>query len=83
MNSRKIYNKFYSILKQKETQKSKAISCLDFLKEDYKEILNNSFFNKIYEYWWLDYYSETNYYRKRFRAIRSFVNLYQTLDETI
>lgn len=50
--------------------------CLNFLKEDYKEIISKSFLNKDYEYWWLDIYSDATYYRKRSRAIGAFLNLF-------
>ena len=82
MNSRKIYNQFNSILKNANQKNYQIKKCLRLLKDDYKEILENSFFKRIYDYWWVDCYSVTNYYRKRFRAIRSFVCLFNVMNET-
>lgn len=81
MNTRKIYNQFRAILKSEKPDSERVMKCLLFLKDDYKEILEKSFFNINYEYWWVDYYSVTNYYRKRLRAIRSFVCLFKTINE--
>ena len=54
---------------------------LNLLKEDYLFILNNSYFNKSYRFWWLDFYSKTSYYRKRFFAVNSFVSLFEMIYE--
>ena len=55
--------------------------CLNSLKEEYRLILLNSYFDRRYEYWWVDYYCKSSYYRKRFWAIASFVRLFEMVYE--
>ena len=51
------------------------------MKEEYLFILNNSYFNITYQFWWLDYYCKSSYYRKRFTAVCSFVSLFEMIYE--
>ena len=55
--------------------------CLNSLKDEYKFILLNSYFNITYQFWWLDYFCKSSYYRKRFVAVNSFVALYEMIYE--
>lgn len=93
MDTKEMYSTFNAIVKNKVCLdfnknfsgrllfKEKLNYCLDHLKEEYREIINNSFLIACYQFWWLDKYSESAYYRKRFRAISSFVFLFKTFDE--
>lgn len=85
MSSAEIYSDFYSILEDTKLvnckKKSDISSVLLLLKDEYREIINKSFLNTDYEYWWIETYSESTYYRKRFRAIRTFVNLFNFINE--
>lgn len=83
MSTTQINEKFDQIIRSEKCMTSKVKKCLNFLKEDYKEILNNTFFNNIYKYWWTEFYSSSNYYRKLFRAKRSFVCLFNLLYEAV
>ena len=53
----------------------------NLMKEEYLFILNNSYFNITYQFWWLDYYCKSSYYRKRFTAVCSFVSLFEMIYE--
>lgn len=83
MSTAQINQKFNQILRSEKSISIKVSNCLNFLKDDYKEILNNTFFLKIYEFWWTDFYSSSSYYRKLLRAKRSFVCLFNFLYETV
>ncbi len=94
MNSSKIYDAFESIMNLRKEEKNNSLIfsehspvkqkvdyCLSRLKDDFKEIIVKDFLENSYKYWWLESYSETNYYRKRFRAITAFVNLFNLIYE--
>jgi len=87
MSTQEIYAKFNAVVNEAklvnndETIFSKITHCLNCIKEEYREILNKSYFAQDYKFWWIDFYSETTYYKKRFRAITSFVYLYDSLNE--
>lgn len=55
--------------------------CLNSMKEEYLRILQNSYFSKCYKFWWMDYYCQSSYYRKRLVAITSFVSLFEMIYE--
>ena len=94
MHNSKIYKKFNKILLaqnkitfhpisvEKFERFTSAINyCLSSLKEEYRMILKNSYFGNSYEFWWLDYYCKSSYYRKRFWAIVAFVRLFEVIYE--
>jgi len=54
---------------------------LSLLKEEYSMILNKTYFDCSYKFWWVDYYSKTCFYNKRFIAISSFVHLFYVIYE--
>ena len=94
MHEQKIYTRFNQILEAKnrfrivglESEERKRFIyaftyTLNSLKEEYKTILDKSYFKRDYEYWWLDYYCKSSYYRKRFTAVCSFVSLFEMIYE--
>lgn len=83
MSTTQVNEKFELIICSGKSTSSKVNHCLSYLKDDYRDILNNTFFNNIYEYWWTEFYSSSSYYRKLFRAKRSFVCLFDFLYEAV
>ena len=96
MNDPKIYKKFNEIVDMRNHLNSRFAEkeerdrfirvcdyCLNYLKDDYRLILQNSYFKKNYEFWWLDYFCKSSYYRKRFWAISGFVRLFEVIYENI
>lgn len=94
MRDYKIYSKINRIIevrktflsvKQKEPKQLKFLGmfnyCLSSLKEEYIFVLQNTYFNHSYHFWWLDYYSKSSFYRKRFTAVSSFVALFEMIYE--
>ena len=55
--------------------------CLNSLEYDYKEIIRSSYLNKNYKFWWTDHYCQSSYYRKRNKAVVSFVHLFNLIYE--
>ena len=55
--------------------------CLNSLDFEYKQILESSFLKNEYQYWWLDQYSKATFYRKRNKALTSFLILLETIYE--
>ena len=55
--------------------------CLMSLKNEYKTILINSYFESDYQFWWVDYYCKSSYYRKRYWAVVGFVRLFEMIYE--
>ena len=55
--------------------------CLNSLKSNFREILLKSYFNVSYKFWWVDKYSQSAYYRRRAKAVISFVNLFNLIYE--
>ena len=55
--------------------------CLNALKFEYREIITKSYLNPDYKYWWVDSYCKSCYYRKRIKAVNSFVRLYELIYE--
>ena len=55
--------------------------CAKSMKGDYLFILENSYFNPTYQFWWLDYYCKSSYYRRRFTAVKSFGSLFEMIYE--
>ena len=94
MCEQKIYSKFHDIIKvvnfilsnnKNDCNEMRYLGIfryvLNSLKEDYLFILKNSYFNKSYRFWWIDFYSKTTYYRKRYIAVNSFVSLFEMIYE--
>ncbi len=94
MRDYKIYLKINRIIeerkmilsgKQKEKEQLKFLGmfnyCLSSLKEEYILILQNTYLTLSYQFWWLDYYSKSSFYRKRFTAVSSFVALFEMIYE--
>ena len=96
MHEQKIYNRFDQILEAKNRFKIVGLGseerkqfflifnyCLNSLKDEYRTILNKTYFERDYEYWWLDYYCKSSYYRKRHWAIIAFVRLFELIYENV
>ena len=96
MCDQKIYSKLKSIIKARNRVRTLSIFdkerekffgvfnyCLSSLKDEYQMILKNSYFDLKYQFWWLDFYCKSTYYRKRYWAINSFVHLFETIYENI
>jgi len=93
----KIYSKLNDIIKtkneyqipalskvrEKECEKFKLIFnyCLNRLDYEYRHILVSSYFSDTYKFWWIDFYSKSSFYRKRIKAIASFVLLFEVVYE--
>ena len=76
-----LYDKFDKLVSRKNFSDTNKI--LSYLKKDYREILSKTYFEKEYDYWWVDFYSESCFYRKRLRAIKSFMYIFKMFYETI
>lgn len=94
MRDYKIYSKINHIIekrndflkvKNKTEEQLKYLGmfnyCVNSLEEEYRLILQNSYFKPIYQFWWLDYYCKSSYYRRRFTAVSSFVALFEVIYE--
>ena len=94
MRDYKIYSKInhlievrkqFQTLREKKEEHLKFLGmfnyCLNSMKEEYLFILQNSYLNMTYQFWWLDYYCKSSYYRKRFTAVSSFVSLFEMIYE--
>lgn len=94
MHDQRIYTKFNEILQMRNDFKKPGFNwvnkekfegvfryCLNSLKEEYRMILVNSYFEQDYQFWWLDYFCKSSYYRKRFWAIVAFVRLFEMIYE--
>lgn len=94
MRDYKIYSKINQLievrnrllfLKEKQMEDLKFLGmfnyCLNSMKEEYLFILQNSYLKRSYQFWWLDYYCKSSYYRKRFTAVSSFVSLFEMIYE--
>ena len=55
--------------------------CLRSLKDEYRMILTKTYFERSYQFWWLDYYCKSSFYRKRYWAIVGFVCLFEMIYE--
>lgn len=51
------------------------------LKDEYQDILKHTFLDGSYKFWWLERYCKSSYYRERFRAMTSFVLIFEILGE--
>ena len=94
MHKNEIYSRLESVIERKRrfnsdnfrseerTQLNAIIKyCLKSLKEDYRDILLKSYFECDYPFWWVDYYCKSCYYRKRLKAVTSFVLLFEVIYE--
>ena len=94
MHKNEIYSRLQTIIDRKrrfnsenfrsdERKQLNAIIryCLQLLKEEYRNILIKSYFECDYPFWWVDYYCKSSYYRKRIKAVTSFVLLFETIYE--
>ena len=81
-----VRNEFLKV-KEKDSHHLKFLGmfnyCKSHIKDEYLQILQKSFFNtnQTYQFWWMDYYSKSSYYRKRFIAVNSFVSLFEMIYE--
>ena len=88
------YSKFNEIINVSKVLKIKRIHtsdserffkalnyCLNKLKDEYRMILENSYFECEYKFWWMDYYCKSSFYRKRYWAIVAFVRLFELIYE--
>ena len=55
--------------------------CLNSLSDDYREIIEESYFKSNFKFWWVDKYCKSSFYRKREKAICSFVQLFVLIYE--
>ena len=94
MHKNEIYTRLENIIERKrrfnsenfrseERRQLNAIIkyCLKQLKEEYRNILIKSYFECDYAFWWVDFYCKSSYYRKRIKAVTSFVLLFEIIDE--
>ena len=94
MHDRKIYAQLNEIIELRNKLKRTNFSgdegnrflktyryCLNSLKDDYRLIMIESYFECSYQFWWLDYFCKSSYYRKRYWAIISFVHLFEIIYE--
>ena len=96
MHDLTIYEKFNEIIKIKTGLKNNSFDsnkrkivigiinhCLNSVEDDFGLILRKTYFENSYKFWWLDYFSKSTFYRKRFRAISLFVHLFEMIYENI
>ena len=97
MCDKEIYQKLNLIAKKKVVLQSRILSrdgkeeyrkyqavvnyCLNALHFDYREIIVKSYLSPDYKFWWVDRYCKSSYYRKRIKAVNSFVRLYELIYE--
>lgn len=94
MRQTKTYYKFIDLLKKAEDTKdliNQEVTinqflnifnyCLKSLRYEFQRIINKSFMNVKYKYWWVEEYSKSTFYRKRNKAITSFVRLFEFIYE--
>ena len=94
MRDYQMYKKFKLILenrtlcllsREKRVEHKKFLGmfnyCVNSMKEEYRFILMNSYIQVSYQFWWLEYYCKSSYYRKRFRAVASFLALFEMIYE--
>ena len=55
--------------------------CMNLLKKNFREILENSYFDVDYKFWWIDKYCQSSYYRMRAKAVNAFVSLFNIIYE--
>ena len=81
-----------ALLKAKDSQlvkskRNKFLEAFNYsfnsLEGEYKEIFSKTYLEKAYQFWWLDYYCKSSYYRKRIIAVTSFVHLFELVHENI
>ena len=51
--------------------------CYHSLSYEYQRIFRKCYLDEEYKLWWEEEYSKTNFYRKRIKAVTSFVNLFE------
>ena len=95
MCEQEIHSRFNEILTTRNSSRGKEILndfeifnitityCLNSLDFEYRKILQLTFFKKEYPFWWIDTYSKSAFYRKRNKAMRSFVLVFETRYEII
>ena len=94
MHEQKIYTKFHQIIQMRNSLKNADFKgeeakrylgifnfCLNSLKDEYQLILKKSYLEYSYQFWWLDYFCKSSYYRKRYWAILAFVRLFEMIYE--
>ena len=55
--------------------------CMRRMRKNLRDILQNSYFDVRYKFWWVDEYCKSSFYRMRARAVSCFVNLFNTIYE--
>ena len=55
--------------------------CMNLMRNNFRDILVNSYFNVTYKFWWVDHYCKSSYYRMRARAVSAFVNIFNIIYE--
>ena len=55
--------------------------CVNQLDTDYKEIFVETYVKRSFKFWWVDKYCKSSFYRKRIKAIYSFVLLFEMIYE--
>ena len=97
MASEKNYEKLDTIIRQKSLLKFRQKTrdekheyfkfmtslnyALDSLSYEYKRIMNHTYFERDYKFWWIDEYCKSSFYRKRDKAVASFVHMFELVYE--
>ena len=94
MHNISFYTKFREIIRTRNTLLIKGIQTkkserffkaikysLINLKDEYRMILENSYFGCSYKFWWIDYFCKSSFYRKRYWAVVAFVRLFEMIYE--
>ena len=92
MYDRKIYYQFREIMKEEfklRLKKKKDYSRFKFvfdysfnsLSLEFQEIIKKTYLDSKFKFWWMELYPQTTFYRKRHRAISSFVHLFNLIYE--
>ena len=84
----KILDSRRTSLYEQNKEKFKVISrifdyCLNSMSNEYRNVLDKTFINPSYKFWWVDYYSQSSFYRMRQKAVSSFVSLYMMIYENL
>lgn len=80
--------KHFNLVKAYPEKRNEAISFINkinsifnLLNDNAVELLRKSYFDVDYPFWWLDQYSKSSYYRRRYRAVYCFVLMYEVYSE--
>ena len=94
MHDVSFYSKFSEIIRTRNVLRKEGIYTeesrrffrairysLASLKDEYRMILVNCYFELKYQFWWVDYFCKSSFYRKRYWAIVAFVRLFEIIYE--